>query len=518
MNIHKLLRRTRTHRHLVVVPAFLLVFAVSVGQGLHRGGTLVGTVKGNNEMQDLLVAGGMMGLPVDGGEAGIAGSSLELADGTLLVSAHGVGHVVAGPYELFGWHGSFQVTLEGESLSVAGLASPVLVRKGEHRAIVPANTQWRSPDVWGSLSDDPAAWFAARAVKPLPQHFLRDRLTLLQDLPDTQAAASAPKQRRNSILDALRLPGAERRHELEADSALLASILHDPSTAAAASTNPRFERALAEASLMTLGDLAATVPSGIGSDRILTAFMHSPEGAVLASFHDASRDRAWLLGEDAGEGDDLKILLLPQADYGQEAMLPIALERWQQSFAAFIGSKANAPEILQAWIPGALQRVSALAASGYPLRAKAYADAVRTLLAPYDGMIDASFLAQLQAAEAGMLGNQSRLEEAEELADEQAAELSEEVAHKLEAQAALWLRDAGTAMTKSSLVTAIDAQHVSIEHVVFPTAKGDKEASFCLNLETGEVSEIRNGAETLPFAMPSDGFLAWVKKGMEVAE
>lgn len=516
MHIKKLLRRSRNHRHLVVVPAFLLVFTVSVGQGLHRGGNLVGAVKGM-EGEGLLSVAGMVGLPVDGGESGIAGESLELRDGMLLVSSHGIAHVVAGPYELWGWHGAFQATLEGESLSVAGFTSPVLVRQGEHRAIVPAHAQWRSPKTWGSLHDDPAAWFDARSVKPLPQHFLRDRLTMLQSLPDAQMKVAAPMQRRHSILDALRLPGTQRRHEQEADSALLAGILYDPSSAALASTDPRFDRALAEASLITLGDLAASVPSGIGSDRILAAFMRSPQGAVLASFHDASRDRAWLLGEDAGEGDDLRVLLLPQADYGQEAMLPIALEKWQEALAAFLGSRANAPQVLEAWMKGAMQRISVLAASGYPLRAEAYADALRAVAAPYEGLIDPAFFVELQAAESGTLGTQSNAEE-EDIEIAEVAELPEEMARKLEAQAALWLRDAGAALATSTLVTAIDAQHVRIEHVVFPTAKGDKEASFRLNLETGEVSEIRNGGSVMPFAMPSDGFLEWVQKGMEVAE
>lgn len=518
MNIQKLFRRTRGHRHLVVVPAFLLVLTLSLRQGMSLPGDITASAGGPD---GVISVAGVTGLLPDGGQLSAKDDILVLKRGTLVAASDGFIRVVAGPYELRGWNGAFQVTWDDDVLSVAGFTTPVLVTEGDDRTVVPPATQWKAPGTWADLAADPAGWLAQRTVKPLPVHFLRDRLTLLASLPDA-GPSDAAVMADMAFLDVLRLPDAKRRNDREMRSAILSQILHDPSAAAGLSADPRFEQALDEASEATLAELASAVPSGIGSDRILAAFMRGTEGSLLATFHPASRDRAWVLGAEpeTQDADALRLLLLPQLDVSDETMLQLASDRWETAFAAFLASREDAPAILKAWIPGAVKRIAAFTAAGLPLRAGAYADAVRDLTLPYKDAVGSAHVPELAAALVPPVIERAEEEEVsgEEVAEPAPAELSAEAARMIEENAMNWLREAGASLTVSTSVVALDEHHAGVDHVVFPTSRGDMEAAFRIDIETGEVSGVRHQGQELPYALPFDAFIAWVREGMDVTK
>lgn len=505
-------RRLRKHRHLVVVPLALVLVTLTIRQGFSGAGAVGQLVSASDGS---IAVGTMTGLLPDGGKVLSKADGLYLDHGTLVVASQGLGRVTAGGSELLGWKGAYQVSWENEVLSVAALTTPVLVKDGEHVTVVPVGSQWKAPATWRTLEEDPAGWLEDRSVLPLPAHFLRDRFTLVQSMPKPEFAESATEDDEGGLLDAMKLPEARRRSAESARAALLTHVLRDPTAASDVSTDSRFEYALAEASFSMLGDLAAAVPSGIGSDKILEAFLRHEDGLLLASFHPLLRDRAWILGEGTDiSNPEVRLLLLPQLDTAEDAMIPIAADRWMTAFTTYLGSREDASAVLSAWMPVATRSVARFAAQGLPIRAKTYADSVRVLAAPYERQVGSEHLSELSSAESYVADSQTENAEEEEAPAQPV--LTSAAAQMVEEKALGWVREAGASMTVSTAVTALDAHRAQVDGLVFPTAKGDKQAGFAIDIETGEISAIRHDGQELPFSMPFDGFTNWVKEGMEV--
>jgi hypothetical protein len=516
MFLSALIQKARGHRHLVVVPVFLVLATLSLREA---GGSSMSARAVMAGSEGFIRAAGVIAMPLDGGEAYGGGSQIQLAKGSLLVSADGIAQVSAAGHDLKAWHGAFQATVQNGSLTVAALTSPVLVKFGEHRMIVPPGAQWKSPEAWVRFDDDERTWLRDREVKPLPSHFLRERFTLLASMPAAAPAAIVDADG-TPLLDLLRLPGARERAGRDQRRAMLQSMLADPTIIREAAGDPSFEQALQEASFELLASLSSTVPSGIGSDRILSAFMAHEDGRLLVSAHPLSRDRAWVLddGVDAGEDGLVRLFLLPQNDIGDQSMLPMALDRWEVAMATFLADRDDAATILAAWMPPAMARTALFAAQGHPLRAEEYHESIRSLAAPYVAQLDRSLFVSLDAVLNARQENVdmpvSAFGEGELEQEPQAP--SPEVARAAEERATTMLRDFGALMTANSSFSALDADAVRVERVVFATAAGDKEATFTLHVEEARASNVLHEGAELPYDLPLADFLDWVKAGMEL--
>jgi hypothetical protein len=98
-----------------------------------------------------------------------------LHDGALLVSARGLGTIVAGDWTVSALDGAFFLTQSPQSLTVAALSAPVLVSDGDARVLIPVGSQWRAAAL-SPLTDGIAPWKSTQDMKVLPADFIRKEI------------------------------------------------------------------------------------------------------------------------------------------------------------------------------------------------------------------------------------------------------------------------------------------------------------------------------------------------------
>lgn len=488
----------RRHRALVAAPVFILLLMLSLKEGM--GATLLST--------DTLRS--QVGNPIAvqlsaGAKAHQSAEYVDVQEGSALLLSDGIASVHIRGDVLLGWSGGFEVIAHPTSYTVVALTTPVLVHRGEDSILVPSFMQWQSED-------------DRYALKPIPEHFLRERLMQLQSLTPSADFSKDEADSSPLRLPFIQLPAAQDR-AMEAGYHSVLQLLLDALREGRAEEARAFlsRQSTQEAIASSVGRsfVPALLHEGIAqniAEPFLSAFLSDPGFWMIASLHPDLRSYAWVhrIPDLPRQRLFLALSLLPASDRLTDEVSDLAVEKWAQAFGIFLQHDADPLRMLQ----GVLPILEDLARS-HPVRAKRYAS---HLLAT---------LAWLQLEEGESLSSLRRIAALEDLSiplehaatdpivSLPAASASQPIdpAKTLELleRARADLAQAGGMFTKETSLTAMHPERVRVENIVIGTSEGDRMFSFTYHIESKSVEEAFHAGKTLPYALPLEQYLRWVR-------
>lgn len=400
----------RTHRFLVAAPLVIAVAALStVGQWRVSGDVLgvEGAFEAASDSIALPLRDGSQLLVLPGAEVVVDEDGVALERGQIVLSHRALGAVSAGGYSLQGWNGAFGVVASPQKVTVIALTTPVLVREGEYRLLVPVGAQAILSGPLPSI-DDASAWAVSRTPLPLPAYYLREQLALVGDLPDAfvpvrrgEGAAVLP-----SFVDALRLPAAKKRAKALADASLLDRLfaaLREGDLPAAHSLllDPALPSVLEGAPEADIAQLASLAAQHSVLPLFMPLLLPHETFRFIASGHPLLREHAAVTEisdlERSTEERMLSALLLPSIDTLPDALSPLVAARWQETTSALL---AEYPEkismILGAFLPVWADAVNLQAQAQFPERVARYVDALNVIVAPHEAVVSPEANATLE--------------------------------------------------------------------------------------------------------------------------
>ncbi len=470
--MHKQIPR---HRLFIAVPvfAFCLVWSV-VGGMVHAGpspvadlpGTTLRVTEGERIVQ---IPGGIVRLGkesilhiTDDGAELERGSALAVADGRLVL------HV--SDADISGWAGGFHVTAHGDRISIAALTTPVRIDRDGGTMIVPVRTQ--------------VPTLSNAAIVAVPQHFLRENqpaIVMLQDrLPQSSfSLESAPP---SAVVSALRFPAARDRANREAGRGTDCGL-----------------HLVSAASQGTAGSL-------------LLPCIERAEDWMLLSFHLAVRNAVWSLPAPSSatvEDRIRRIELLPLSDRGSVAVPEQIVSWWAQDAAAILADASGA--LLADRLPMITTAIAHLSQAGYPDRAKRYATRLLALEkhAPVQfGSVVTSLRSILADAVPRFTIPLHASLSTRPVDRPIPAEVTPDPTLLADADRAL--RDAGFMFTGGTYIE-LEGSSVAVRDIVLGTPKGHQVVQFSFNPATNTVSRIGVDGKLLPYSLPLDRYVRWVR-------
>jgi hypothetical protein len=528
-------RRRPGHRSFIVVPLFLAVCAASVHGALplHADVLPAATIEAGKDRRTVALPSGAQVLVLPGGS--LTQDEPRLVKGEALFSHASLIRVQAGDLTVEGWNGAFSATVQGESVTVAALTTPVVVRDGLKRAVVPVGTQLRILSHLAPLEKGMDGWLKDRSPLPLPAFYVRERLTMLESLPrpvvlPQKGILDAPL---SSVLDALRLPAAQERADAERREHVLdtlVSALHSRDSEAVQSLllDPAIQSALqAPAGKAALPDIAALAVQQDMLPLFLPIALSDDSLWLLAFSHEALRDHAWV-SEGVWGGDSesrlVRLFIFPRTDTLAQGSAPLAVERWQEEVSAYLKAHAKeAPALLDLLMPAWVETVRLQASLDLPERTQRYTDALDAIAAPYlsslsaataHSLTDARTESQsLSAVQLQSESSSSAMSSARSSAPERVMGVFDTEQGK--EKALEMLRAAGGTETDQTSVSVVQGYIVHVTGMVFPSDAGDLAMEFTFDAGSRQVSAIVKDGKVLPYSVGLDQFTAWVHKGMQ---
>ena len=520
-----------THRWLVVAPFFVMFLALSMREGVeHRSATADLTlgsskiISAQGTVKNVTVGESVLrldpGSRVDISEV----SRPALIDGSVLVVSKSLSHLHVGSMDLEGWNGGFQVTKQGSEITVAALTTPVFVVEGNHQTIVPAFMQWNGATLTSS-TDGVSGWLSSRALHSLPVSFSADQLQTIQSLISTLVMPVPTVD--TSILPSLlgqdlrlapardRAESAERQNRV---NALLQAFSQNSGAADSLLKTDDIHDLLASSEGQdVLPDLLSLAVSQGKGDFLLSFFTMQPDRLLLASFHPLLRNHVRVLPVTATLSDDEQwslLLLTPASDILPQAISDIAVQQWQSSWQNFVQSKTGVKTFTDSLplLKGEIDRLDALE---YAKRVDTYASAILTLAEPLDHL---SSDATTTLADLHTLRDQRRSES--QISDPPVAPQSSSASSSSQASSVdpvVLIQQARDILLQQGFMTTAQTSftpasgHVSVQDIVFGTAKGDITLQFTFDPTTEAVSEIQQDGKTLPYSISLQQFMEWLK-------
>jgi hypothetical protein len=446
-------------------------------------------------------------------------SSPVLLRGSATVVTRGLQQMHVGANTIEGWNGAFRIIVQGTDITIAALTTPVLVKTDGGKMLVPAAMQWKMKGTLSSPGDAVGSWIATHTPQALPAIYMQQELSLLtnlsaavhSDIPSVDAST-------NVIGHFLQLPAARERTVAAERMSRLAALLSDLQKGSDASL--QFAVASSDAAALfgspeakDIIPLLLTAADAIGKqDLLLPYFLSDDDRLLLAEFHPAIRDHAWVTQSAVTPTSDDLLLgmeLLPLSDATPDALSKIAAERWQAVSAAFLATRSDAPDILTAIIPLIADQVKRDTTVGYPERADRYASAITDLAKP--------FLASLSNDTRSLLATFKDAAQANVVASEGAASSSSASSRvslaipDLESRTLETLTQAGFMFTSHTGMHGHADGTVDVASVVLGTANGDQAFDFTYDPVVDEVSHIEQGGVVLPYALTLEQYVAWAK-------
>jgi hypothetical protein len=519
----------RRHRLFVVIPFLVLALVLSVRDGLgynHRAELLPIEIAGERAFAFGNEGRGWL---FDGATLEVTDSVLHLTAGSVLVHSDGITDIHAGDVRLRGWAGGFHATFERGGVRIAALTTPVLVETPGGRTIVPVRAQWASKPVLAASADGMEGWLKDRISLPLPEHFLREQTVLLQGIsgermigvPMPSLALPDP------LTELLGLEAAEeraitarQRTTIESltsalssgDTDLVRSMLSLPDTAAALASVNESKAAPFLAGLAAKRDLF-----GLLQDE----FLADPDHWLLAAFHPLTQGKAWAVGP-ALEADEesmlLRQILFPRSDSLSEGYSDLTVELWAADIARRLSASDDTTTFLVFFVPLLSDHVESLAAEGLPERAERYAHVAARIAQPHlaslptDLQATVSRLARLEIE--GTPRNDSLA--ASVTAEAVPAAVSHLPADHVVARSREAIQAAGGMMTDRTRIEAGSGSIARVQGVVFATVTGDRAVEFTYDAQEHAVTEVMLDGKTLPYVLPFDRYVEWVRGGMTV--
>jgi len=520
------------HRHILLLP--LLLFCVITPLVLTLASSQETHSSAGQEFKSVTADGAVMWSQE---EAKISHDEQVplLENGNVLVNGEGIAQLrIGSDMDVIGIHGAFNISRYGDSISIASLTTPVLVRQGDNRLLVPVRQQWHaslsqplpsgSGDVLSNLS-------ALQAAEELSTRFFEQQIRLLSKVSVSKGVDILPEPRqaapRESLFASLMLPGAAARSDHRHTNALLGALRAQVEAGDAAGVDALLSDEDSFALMETphgravLAMLAGRAGNAGVRAPILAMLSHDSDLWLLMSQHPKYHSYAWLFGSPPSAVGTMLIgwFAYPVSALGFQNMISGTVNQWQQHVIAWLEDKNEASTIVSALLAQSVESLQKLHGAGYPQRAAQFAAALSEIAIPFERMLtprSERLLEMLQSWDDVQLEPlpASVVEDVyeEKIASEnvqQEVEVpfdADEVVQATEAA----LSDAGALITLETSISALSPTKARVESVVFSTATRDRVFDFTYDIETRTVAAIVEDDEGFLHALSLEHFVNWV--------
>lgn len=518
------------HRHWVAFPVFLGLLTVSLFTGLQDGtGVPVSTVGVYGDHLVFSLPVGSTALLKRGDILDLTRGVPDFRQGSMLVSAPSTVKISAGVLSFQTIGGAFHIVRQGANVTVTALTAPVLVSRDASRMIVPVGTQWKG-------SAERVAIFPS-VVLPVPGDFVVEQISILRSAPLVDVATLLPPPARAMPKQfagdsALRFAKAEKRSRnawaLHAVGYL--RFLVEGGDADAIRTFLA-EAGVADAlrSLSTARQQIAFLLSRAPENHdvllgVLPLLAVDRDAWLTFSFHPRYRDAAWALPLPAGlpvETRAVRIMLLPQSDVLSAQMSDFVIQRWKDDTIAYLAVAPRLERFLNEFLQTGQDALTRLNKLNYPERAQRLQVAVGDVLSAAPSELSLALKGRWRRfADAGKLSVQLLKAQSSAApvrthgaAPKSAAPVLKLSPDEIRSRTTQALRTVGALFTIQTQIQAISGTRAAVTSIAFSSPKHARLFTFVFDVETGQVSQITEGGETMLYAMSLDEFVQWVGKG-----
>lgn len=536
----------KLHRHFVAGPLLALTVAVSsVSGGMEspaKTSDLSGSVMRLSEGEVVSLASGVQGIVYSGNGFDVSQEIPALTEGSAVLSANGLVRVRVNEWNISGFHGAFHLSANADTLTVAALSTPVLVRKGSHTMIVPSGMQWRmnSEDALPLLPAGFALWTEGRRLSLLPERFFARQLQNLTFLPEADTSDFLPQAQESEPW-----PLWTKVPDLRIGSSR-AEVQEQWNTEALGYLRSLLEQgAVTEVDLFMHNDLYANI---LASDQtklllqnivtqlekgspqrtlLLTYLIENEDFWLLSSLHPHFREETWALfgPHQSTEALALRLFMLPESLRAPEPVSEFALQRWAYEAENFVtGSSASA--FVRTLVQHFLPLVSVFGEQGYPERSRMLARALSQIVQNTEVSLPEDSASALQAS---LSFTRMSVDEPAPLPPKPEPVKAEEsvkpvvTVQKEEAPAASYtpdvverrtygvLRDIGALFTVETAIDAVEPNIARVTNILFSTATGDQKFNFYFNVATGRIERVVVGNKDYPYSLSVEAFRDWVR-------
>ena len=525
-------KNKRFHRHFIAAPLFVSLLLATFASGNMQASLVLW-----DEPEVLTVSDRTMVIMSNGvqisraldAKVDFSYSVAVLQKGSALVTSEGIARIKTGGVTFTGLNGLFYVTKNDGDISVAALTTPVLVQHGQLRSVVPVGTQWRyDPNIpLISLDSGFEKWVVAREAKPLPHKFLWEQLNNAETFPAPEVSI-LPRARQEipvmKMPNILYLDAAQDRLKSTARDALMGVIRYHlergeyigiADILEQLDVSDSYVQEVLGILLARTGDrtqLAAPIVRFLGTDTDL--------GLVL-SLHPKWRALAWTFLETPNDREAalLRSLKLPESDFSLEGSSDLTVNQWKQDLTEQL-KREDKESFFEVLLPHMEKIINRMRSNSYPERARRFALAVLELADAHSVGLSAKSVARVELLRENLDSvellpiPEEEVEVIEEPSFAKASDGREDQfsEDQVEALAYAILHNAGALITLETSVEVIDGVSAQMSNIVFSTSSADRKFDFVLNITNREVSELREGDLTFPYALSMDDFLGWVFK------
>ena len=495
---------THAHRHLFVAPAFALLLLLSLSGSRNLLGAMLSP--SHEGIRVIAAEGSLIDAPIAVVQETRDGY-LILSQGSVLALGEGKVTLKTPDATVTGLGGGYFVARNSQTLTVAALTTPVLIRTTHAALLVPIGTQWRgNPAELVLRSAGINEWAAARVVQEFPADFMKDKWTRLEALSGYAAdVALLPKKATSApaplaLDDVIRMKAARIRAQSKFELRFLGYVRMLLEGGRSADALAQLQSAEGKAVLKSKAAqmygpaLLKRFTSDTGvAMALLQGLQSSADIALVASMHPRTRTFAWTLMPPTLSEEDhlLRIATFPQSDLLPEAAADLAVTKWMEEVMAFM-PKAN--EELRTYLSTLWTNVV--------LRARALDYPERT--ARYNATLKVVFGKSVNIAK---LAEPSALHGAAPAKQEGPSLSNEEILMRVKNL----LRQKGVLFTIESKIEPMAPASARISQIVIPSSSGDRMFSLELNVVTLQVKNVVLAGQRLPHAVTLDAFSEWAR-------
>lgn len=465
-----------------------------------------------------------------GGDVRVSSDIILLKAGAVLVTSPGITAIKAGDAILIGWNGGFHASMERSGIRIAALTTPVLVQSPAGDMIVPVQTQWELPKNLPKISDGYEEWLKTRTPTALPDFFRLEQTSLLQSMEEetvTIAPVTAVTDVLSSALEVVELDAASKRRQDALETAALTDLRHALTTADRTRVQELLSQDATIAALQR-GDGLDLVPefAGLAAKQgvlplFLSHFIKNPDYWLLAAFHPQSRDMVWVTDVPLIASRDerlLRLLLTPGSDMLAEGMAPLAVDHWTDDAIRYATEQKDPVPFLSFLLRHASAHTAAAITSGFPERAERYIAAMETITDRFKLKLPSEILALPAQARRFEIPVTEHMEPTVEPVTEPEPSAPLEPLPGIADTARSTLLGAGAMLMQTTVIEPVGGSVVEVRDVVFATPQGDLPLAFTLDAVTNLVTDISAGGRMLPYELPFEKYLEWVRAGMKTGE
>lgn len=511
------MRAFRAHRHVLLAPAFLVMVSLMLGRAtMHAPTGAVVPSADAGVSQGVAVGNGAAIVPSPDATYSVDGI-VGLHEGSMLVKTEGLTTVRFAPGgSLSGWNGGFFALQDRQSLTVASVSTPVLVRVGSGTLLLPVGMQWTLPfaSVPTTSGADLTAFLHGILPGPLPRSFTEEQRKVLSGLQSPSrtavpsggvtlagvlsgyAATVDPEQEER----AMRVAALEQAVLDGADGDALALLQAHPTLLGGVDGQRLLARLLAEE------NLSITLRSAL-IDAVTDADLQ-----LLLAVHPARRFEG-LLFFDGSVADRRALLLdLPIVDTQPEPLPELLLSRWEQELIVALEQADDRSVELTAMLTSIERGIREQRARQFVHRMAFYARAANAVFERFAATAtpeQRSLLSSIMQLAKPPLPALPKAEESEAQSSS-AAPLTVLQAQELEAAVRTMLVSKGGLFTKRTELRAVSPDAVHVSGVAFATPQGDELFSFTMSPQTAILSSIVRDGKTSSFPVSLEKFLEWI--------